>query len=71
MATRVFLDGWDEQSILGTDELPGGRFAQLWRNGSDSERLDGSVNAGTSVALLEHVLRGTAAPMRKHPLRQP
>jgi len=63
--TALFLDGWDEQSIVGTDELTGGWFAQLWRNGSDSERPEVWVNAGTSGALLEHVLRGTGAPMRK------
>lgn len=63
--TALFLEGWDEQSILGTDELTDGWFAQLWRNGSVSERPDVWVNAPTSVALLDDVLRGTGAPMRK------
>jgi len=50
--TALFLDGWDEQSIIGTDEMTGDWFAQLWRNGSDPERPDVRVNAGASPSHL-------------------
>ena len=63
--TALFLDGWDEQSILGTDELTGGWFAQLWRNGSDCEPPEVWINAGTVGTLFEHVLRGTGAPLSR------
>jgi len=63
--TALFLDGWDEQSILGTDEMTGGWFAQLWQNGSDSERPDVWVNAGTVASLLEQILQRTGAPSPK------
>ena len=60
--TALFLDGWDEQSILGTDELTGGWFAQLWRNGSDSERPDEWVNTPTAASLYDRILAATRAP---------
>lgn len=60
--TALFLPGWDEQSIIGTDELAGGWFAQLWRNGSASERPNEWVNTPTAASLYDRILAATRAP---------
>jgi len=60
--TALFLPGWDEQSIIGHDELTGEWFAQLWRNGSRSDPPEGWVNAPTGPTLFGLILHATGVP---------
>ncbi len=57
--TALFLPGWDEQSIIGHDELAGGWFAQLWRNGSTSDPSRGVVTTQSGSTLFGLILSAT------------
>lgn len=57
--TALFLPGWDEQSIIGHDELTGRWFAQLWRNGSTSDPPEEWVHTHTGSTLFGLVLGAT------------
>ncbi len=57
--TALFLPGWDEQSIIGHDELTGGWFAQLWRNGSTSDPPEEWVPTQSGSTLFGLILGAT------------
>jgi len=59
--TALLLPGWDVQSIIATDELTGGWFAQLWRNGSKSDPPEVWVNTPTAPTLHARITAATGA----------
>ena len=54
------LTGWEEQSIIGSDDQLGGWFAQLWRNGTtNSDPPDATVTAPSPAALADSIATAT------------
>ena len=53
------LPGWEEQSIVGSDDQLGGWFAQLWPNGATSDRPQVWLTAPSPAALTGPIAAAT------------
>lgn len=57
------LAGWEQRSIIGSDDQMGGWFAQLWRNGATgSEPPEAWLSAPSSAGLAVRIAAATQAP---------
>lgn len=53
------LSGWEEQSIIGSDDQLGGWFAQLWPNGATSDAPEAWLTAPSPIALAGPIAAAT------------
>lgn len=53
------LPGWEDRSIIGSDEQLGGWFAQLWPNGSTSDPPEAWLTAPSPTGLAGPVAAAT------------
>ena len=53
------LPGWEDRSIIGSDDQLGGWFAQLWPNGSTSDPPEAWLTAPSPTGLAGPVADAT------------
>ena len=53
------LAGWEEQSIIGSDDQMGGWFAQLWPNGATTDAPEAWLTAPSPTALAGRIVAAT------------